>query len=52
MGILSHWVVGTPSASAKRLVEQKMVELKMAEVKLAEQKISGDPWPLGGRGNP
>ena len=38
---------GDPSASAKRSVEQKMVELK-----LAEQKISGDPRPLGGRGNP
>ena len=40
MGTLSHWVAGgTPSASAKRSVEQKM----------AEQKFGGDPWPLGVR---
>ena len=36
VGILSHWVVGTPSASAKRSVEQKMAEQKFAELKLAE----------------
>ena len=42
MGTLGHWVAGTPSASAKRSVEQKMVE----------QKFGGDPWPLGSRGPP
>ena len=37
VGTFGHWVAGTPSASAKRSVEQKMVE----------QKFSGDPQPLG-----
>ena len=46
LGPLSHWVAGgTPSASAKRSVEQKcgikiggikLAELKLAELKLAE----------------
>ena len=49
MGTLGHWVAGTPSASAKRSVEQKMAELKLAELKLAEQKFGVDPQPLGGR---
>ena len=50
VGALGHWLVGgTPSASAKRSVEQKMAELKLTELKLAEQKFGGDPWPLGGR---
>ena len=31
VGILGHWVVVTPSASAKRSAEQKMAELKLAE---------------------
>ena len=38
VGTLGHWVVGTPSASAKRSAEQKMAELK-----LAEQKFGGNP---------
>ena len=49
VGILAHWVAGTPSASAKRSVEQKMADLKLAELKLAEQKFGGNPRPLGGR---
>ena len=59
VGALGHWLAGgTPSASAKRSVEQKMaelklaelklVELKLAELKLAEQKFGGDPQPVGG----
>ena len=48
VGTLGHWVVGTPSASAKRSAEQKMAELKLAEQKFAEQKFGGDPQPLGG----
>ena len=52
VGALGHWLAdGTPSASAKRSVEQKMMELKLAELKLAEQKFGGDPRSLGG-GNP
>ena len=34
VGTLSHWVIGTPSASAKRSAEQKSAEQKSAEQKL------------------
>ena len=47
---------GTPSASAKRSVEQKC-GIKIGGTKfwwgpMAEQKMVGGPWPLGGRGDP
>ena len=37
VGTLGHWVTGTPSASAKRSVEQKLV----SRTKTAEQKLVG-----------
>ena len=54
---LSHWVAGgTPSASAKRSAEQKC-RIKIGGTKNlmgthGGTKNGGDPWPLGGRGDP
>ena len=41
VGTLGHWVMGTPSASTKRSVEQKLWN------KNCRTKIGGDSWPLG-----
>ena len=46
VGILDHWVAGTPSAIAKRSVEEKTAEQKQQN-KICGTKIGGDSWTLG-----
>ena len=53
---VSHWVTGTPSASAKRSAEQKLVSGTKHRTKIGGQKkkvsgtkIGGHFWPLGDR---